>query len=266
MHPLVVATVATSAFLVLLVAEHAWPLRSATQPWAKRVAITVGFAASAGLVVGLAYPAIVFRATELASNRGLGLLRWAHVPLLLRPVVSFVLLDYSLWLWHWMNHRVPLLWRFHATHHLDLDLDVMTAWRFHFGEMLASVSFRAAQVVVFGVDVSALVLWELTTLVCIQFHHSNVRLPASFERILRLFLITPRLHGIHHSTEPRDVSSNFGTILSVWDGLHRVHRWATEAPPAIGLAEIRESRAVSLLRALALPFSRATLRPPRVPG
>jgi sterol desaturase/sphingolipid hydroxylase (fatty acid hydroxylase superfamily) len=161
-------------------------------------------------------------------------------------------------------HRVPMLWRFHAAHHADLDLDVLTAWRFHFGELLASVIFRAATAVVLGVDLVPLVLWEMATLGFTQFHHSNVRLPVRLEQALRLVLVTPRIHGIHHSIDAADVSSNFGTILSIWDRLHGLHRWRLEPVRPIGLPQLRDPDEVTLLRSLALPMSRIRLPPPEV--
>ena len=264
--PLAVPAVIAGTALGLLLGERMRPLRPPTQSKPRRLAIALGFALTAGAIMALTYAPVVSAAADFATSRDVGLLRWARVPRALRPGLAFILLDYSLWGWHWLNHRVPLLWRFHAAHHADLDMDVLTAWRFHFGEMLASVPFRAAQVVLIGVELRPLLLWEATILVCAQFHHANVRLPASFERVLRHVAITPRLHGSHHSIEPREVSSNFGTILSVWDRLHGLHRWTVGPTPTIGLPQIRDPRALTLVRALMLPFSRTSLPVPRAPS
>ena len=261
--PLALAAV---VFALLLGLERARPLRPPSQSKARRAAIAAGFAASSALVMVLGYPALVMPALDLCARNGVGLLRWARVPAPFRAAIAFVLLDYSLWLWHRLNHRVPFLWRFHAAHHADLDLDVLTAWRFHFGEIAASIPFRTAQVVLLGVDLGPLLGWEVTILVAAQFHHANLRMPTALERMLRLLVVTPRLHGIHHAIEPRDVSSNFGTLFSVWDQLHGVHRWRVDAPPAIGLPELRDPRALTLLRSLALPFKRHPPRRPEAPS
>ncbi len=131
-----------------------------------------------------------------------------------RSALAVILLDYTLWIWHWLNHRVPLLWRFHAAHHADLDVDASTAFRFHIGELLLSVPFRALQVAFIGVEVPVLLFWEALLLVATEFHHSNLRPQLSFERWLRLGIVTPRMHGIHHSIAPTEVNSNFGTPLA----------------------------------------------------
>ncbi len=255
--------VAVTALLVLFAAERARPLRPPS-PRSRRLLTTLAFVATAGLVTVTTYPALVIPATEYGRTHGLGVLRWVGVPAFLRPAVAFVLLDYTLWVWHWANHRIPLLWRFHAAHHADLELDVLTAWRFHFGEMLASAPFRAAQGLLLGVDLSVLLAWEVVMQLFAQVHHSNVRLPARLEGLVRRLVVTPRLHTIHHSILTEDVSSNFGTIFSVWDSLHRTHRWRMAPPPALGLPQVREPARLTPLRALALPFSGLDLSPPRV--
>jgi sterol desaturase/sphingolipid hydroxylase (fatty acid hydroxylase superfamily) len=259
---IVVAAFAASAFLALLASERVAPLRTPTQSKGRRLVIALAFALTGAAAMALAYPPVVFAAVEFAKRHRIGVLRWARVPPALAAPLSFVALDYSLWVWHRLAHRAPLLWRFHAAHHADLDLDTLTAWRFHFGELFASVFFRAATAVFLGVDTAPLVLWEMATLVFIQFHHSNVRLPERFERTLRLVLVTPRIHGIHHSTDAGDVSSNFGTIFSIWDRLHGLHRWRLEPVRPIGLAQLRDAGDVTLLRSLGLPISRIRLPPP----
>ena len=108
-------------------------------------------------------------------------------------------MDYTLYVWHILTHRVPLLWRFHAVHHVDLDLDASTALRFHFGELAVSVPYRAAQIALLGVDAEALSYWQMFLSLSVLFHHSNVRLPREFESVLSWFVVTPRMHGIHHS-------------------------------------------------------------------
>ncbi len=251
---------AALTFVVLFVVEHARPLRRATQSRSRRLFINAGFAVTAAAAMGAVYGPVVFAAVGFAARHGLGLLRWLPVPAVLRPPLAFVLLDYTLWAWHRLNHRVPFLWRFHAAHHSDLDLDVTTAFRFHFGEQLASVPFRAAQAAVFGIDLEPLLAWEIVNLLFVQFHHSNTRLPFALERLLRFAVVTPRLHGIHHSTAPEDVSANFGIISSIWDRAHQTHRWLpAEVAVSIGLPDIRDPSALTLGRALLLPASRAPI-------
>lgn len=221
------------------------------------------FTAVAGLAVGALYGPIVFRASRLAEAHHAGLLHVLGVQGPLRVILAIVGLDYTLWFWHWLNHKVPLLWRFHAAHHADLDLDASTALRFHPGELVVSVGFRALQVAALGVAIPDLLLWEGLLLVSIEFHHSNVRLPERFERGLRNVLMSPRLHGIHHSTVGNEADTNFGTILTIWDRLHRT--WRVDVPQeeiVIGIPQVQPER-LGLLASLAVPFRRELPRPAR---
>ncbi|MBA3501486.1 MAG: sterol desaturase family protein [Deltaproteobacteria bacterium] len=197
------------------------------------------------------------RAVRWSETRQLGLLRWLGVPAWLAAPAAIVLLDYTLWHWHWLNHRVPILWRFHGAHHADLDLDASTAIRFHPGELVFSVPFRAAQVVLLGVALGPLLLWETLVFIGVQFHHSNLRLPARLDRALGYVVITPRIHGIHHSRRPRELHSNFGTLLSIWDRLHglRIENVPQDSI-VIGLPHQRERRALGASASLSLPFAR----------
>lgn len=254
MKRLVIATV---WILALTVAERRWPLRRPTNPPNRRFAINVIVAALGFGALALVYGFVVPPVVRWAEARELGLLRWLAVPGWLAVPLAVVLLDYTLWHWHWLNHRVPLLWRFHAAHHADRDLDASTALRFHPGELVLSVPYRAAQIAVIGVALGPLLLWELLVVIGVQFHHSNLRLPARMDRVLGWLIITPRIHGIHHSRRPRELHSNFGTLLSIWDRLHRlrVQDVAQEAI-VIGLPDQREDRPLGAGASLALPFRR----------
>ncbi|MEO8796630.1 MAG: sterol desaturase family protein [Polyangiaceae bacterium] len=252
------------AALLFLLLELVRPLRPPTRPKLRRIGVNAVLGGVGGLVMSLAYGPIVLGAVELASRHGLGLLRVTDVGPRWRALAAFVLLDYTLWIWHRVNHRVPLLWRFHAMHHADPDLDTTTALRFHAGELLASVPYRAAQVLVIGVDLAPLLAWELAVLVVAQFHHSNVRLPVKLEDLLRRVIVTPRLHGTHHSVLAAETNVNFGIMLSVWDRLHGTHVWKGEAQPsAIGIREAPGG--LTLWQALVLPFTRRKLPVPTTP-
>ena len=120
-------------------------------------------------------------------------------PLLLTCLLlGLLLLDYAYWWWHRANHLIPFLWRFHNMHHTDLDLDVNTAARFHFGEMVFSVGFLSLAVVTFGVRPGTFVVFFITLEAATLFHHSNWRPPLGLERALNQVVVTPRMHGLHH--------------------------------------------------------------------
>ena len=173
---------------------------------------------------------------------------------IMRVIVAVLLLDYGLYVWHVLTHRVPFLWRFHLVHHIDLDLDASTAVRFHFGEMLLSVPWRLGQACVAGSSPMAVSVWQTLLFMSILFHHSNVRLSLRTERWLRLLIATPRLHGIHHRPESSCLNSNWTSGLSIWDLLHGTHRWREDPQPSTGVPGFLEPQDVTLPRALALPF------------
>jgi sterol desaturase/sphingolipid hydroxylase (fatty acid hydroxylase superfamily) len=174
----------------------------------------------------------------------------------LEIAAGVLLLDYTLYLWHVAAHKVPLLWRFHQPHHADLDMDASTALRFHFGEMLASVPWRAGQVVAIGAGPLALSLWQTLVLVEILFHHSNVELPARTERWLSWIVVTPRMHAVHHSVVPEETDSNWSNLLSVWDWLHgTLRRDVMEAEITCGVPPYRDPAVVTLPRVVVMPFA-----------
>src|SRR6185295_3873165 len=128
------------------------------------------------------------------ERRRIGLVPALGLPAWIGVALAVVLLDYTLYLWHVLTHRVPFLWRFHLVHHVDLDLDASTALRFHFAELVISVPFRAAQILLIGVSPLAFSVWQTLLMLSILFHHSNVRLPVEVERRLNLLFVTPRMH------------------------------------------------------------------------
>ncbi len=206
----------------------------------------------------------MYAAAQWADKRQLGLLPWLKMPRLGRYIAGFLLLDYSNYGWHVLLHRVPLLWRFHHVHHLDLDMDVSTAWRFHAGENLASLPYRGAAVALLGVPAPLVLFYEVVFEGCTAFHHANLRLPYQVERRLCQLLVTPRMHGIHHSIVAQETNSNFSVIFSWWDRLHRTLRLnVPQQELTIGVPAYRSLAEQSLLFLFLLPFGK--LRPWRLP-
>jgi sterol desaturase/sphingolipid hydroxylase (fatty acid hydroxylase superfamily) len=219
---------------IMLGSEAARPLRPRRCDRRARWPKNAGLGAIAGAIVrGAVVPAMV-RCAEGAARRDLGILRWLPLPAPVRVAVSVLALDYTMYLWHRALHDVPQLWRFHAVHHADADLDTTTALRFHAGELAASVPFRCLQVTVLGVSPGVALTYEVAMQCAALVHHANLRLPWSLERVLGLVFVTPRMHGIHHSTDPRELASNWSVIFSFWDRLHGTHL-LREAQPTIGL-------------------------------
>src|SRR5437763_15659692 len=173
------------AFAALLWLERRRPLRRAVEPKARRERRNLAVAALSAAAIRLTERPVVEPLAELVERRRWGLLKRLDLPGWLELPLSVVLLDYTLYVWHVLVHKVPSLWRFHRVHHVDLDLDASTAVRFHFAEMVLSVPWRAAQVVVLGVSPRALRLWQTLTLVEVMLQHENVELAVEVEGWLR---------------------------------------------------------------------------------
>jgi sterol desaturase/sphingolipid hydroxylase (fatty acid hydroxylase superfamily) len=239
----------------VFILERRLRARPHREPWARHTARNLAMAAVAAATVRIVETPLVLPMAALVDQRGWGLTAFIAGPRWLRAVIAIALLDYTLYLWHIATHRVPLLWRFHLVHHVDLDLDATTALRFHGGELALSVPWRLAQVLVIGVAPGVLLLWQSLTLASILFHHSNTALPPSLERVVGWLLVTPRMHAIHHSTDRAQRDRNFSSGLAVWDRLHRTLRLdAQPGEVAIGIPGYLEEEEVTLPRILALPL------------
>ena len=247
--------VAVGAFGALFVLERRRPLRGAVESGASRVGRNLAVAATAAVAVYLVEQPVAAKAAELVEKRGIGLLKVARLPKWFERIAAVLLLDYTLYLWHYLTHRIPVLWRFHVVHHADLDLDTTTALRFHFGELIISVAWRAAQIIVIGVSPASLRAWQNILLPLVVFHHSNIELPKPVERVLSKLLVTPRLHGIHHSVVRAETDSNWSSGLSIWDRLHGTFRDISEHDGVkIGVPAFRRPQDVELIPLLKMPF------------
>jgi sterol desaturase/sphingolipid hydroxylase (fatty acid hydroxylase superfamily) len=177
------------------------------------------------------------------------------LPPWLEVAVTVALMDYTLYVWHVLTHRVPALWRFHRVHHMDLDLSATTALRFHFVEMALSVPWRAAQVLAIGASPRALSIWQTGLLVSILFHHSNLRLPVSLENLLVMAIVTPRMHGIHHSTVRDETDSNWSSWFTAWDWLHgTLELGVPQQAITIGVPDYHDANKVGFGEILTMPF------------
>lgn len=246
----------TLAAVVLL--EIKRPLRQSRQNKLDRDARNLAVSLMAAATVALAERPVAGPFSLAVHKNRLGLLKTVRLPLFVDLFLSVLLLDYTLYIWHYLTHKAPFLWRFHKPHHVDLDLDASTALRFHAGELLLSVPWRAAQVRLLGISPLALSVWQTATLMEIMFHHSNLRLPFGIERRLCRLIVTPRMHGIHHSIVGNETDSNWSTIFSWPDYLHGTLRLnVPQQEITIGVAEYQDPALVTLGRILEMPFNAA---------
>ncbi len=249
------AVTALGTFGALVWLENRRPLRRSVESKLIRTSRNLAVAGIAAVALHLAERPVVEPLTKLVERKNLGLLKLFRLPRWLETVLAVLLLDYTLYVWHVLTHRVPFLWRFHVVHHIDLDLDASTALRFHFGELVVSVIWRAAQVVVIGVSPFAFTAWQAFLFPSILFHHSNVELPFELERKLQNFVVTPRMHGIHHSIRRGETDSNWSSGFTIWDFLHKTLKMDVPRDEIIiGVPAYRESDEVVLRKILQMPF------------
>ena len=241
----------------MFLAETLAPLRPAVESKLRRIVRNLSTAGISLAVMTLLQAPLLQPVAAWIVRERIGLLQAVEWPRWVETLLAVVLLDYTLWWWHWATHRVPFLWRFHLVHHVDRDLDASTALRFHFGELALSIPVRAAQMIAIGVDPYSIWLWQTILFASILFHHANVRLPLAFERLLAHVIVTPRMHGIHHSNREDETNSNWSSLLSAWDFLHRTFRLdVPDERITIGVPAWREARDVTFGKILKLPFIR----------
>lgn len=239
----------------VVVMEMKRPLRKSRQSKVERDSRNVVMSWMAAATVALAEKPVAAPLALAVHRNQLGLVKMLRLPMVLDILLSVVLLDYTLYIWHYLTHQVPFLWRFHKPHHLDLDLDASTALRFHVGELLLSVPWRAAQIRLLGISPLSLAIWQTLTLMEIMFHHSNIRLPLEAERRLSRVIVTPRMHGIHHSIVKTETDSNWSTIFSWPDRLHGTMRLnVPQQEITIGVEAYQDPQELTLGKIIKMPL------------
>ncbi len=243
------------AIAILFALERAFPLRKPKEPLGRRLVVNSLVAALAIAAAMMIVRPVASQLLEEVAENGWGLTAIVRMPWALQAVATFLLLDLSFYYWHRANHVWPFLWRFHNVHHVDPDLDVSTSFRFHFLEIALSAAFRAIQVVVIGGEPWMFVAYEAVFQLNILFQHSNVRLPIALERRLVLILVTPRMHGIHHSKRFHDTNSNWSSVFSGWDRLHgTLNLNVPQAAIDIGVPGYSEPQDNRILQLLLMPL------------
>ena len=252
-----------TAFLFVLVLMALWelaaPKRRQEVPRLLRWSNNVALVAIDTAVVRLAFPILAVGLALIAEERGFGLLQWLAVPYWLAFLLAFLALDLVIYLQHRAFHAVPVLWRLHRMHHADLEFDASTGLRFHPAEIVLSMALKLAVVAALGAPAAAVLVFEIVLNATSLFNHGNVRLPERVDRVLRLVVVTPDMHRVHHSAVRRETDSNFGFNLPWWDRLFATYRPQPEAghqAMTIGLREFRSRRDLWLDAMLLQPLRR----------
>ena len=209
-------------------------------------------------VLRLVFPAAAVGMAVFAAEQGWGLFNYFDTPLWLAVLLSVAAMDFFIWLQHVMVHAIPVLWRLHRVHHADLDFDVTTGARFHTLEILLSMLIKFAVIMLLGPPVVAIVIFEVVLNATAMFNHSNVRIPPHLDSLLRLLVVTPDMHRVHHSVADDETNSNFGFNLPWWDrlfGTYRAQPRGGHETMTIGIHTFREDRWCSWLPGmLTIPF------------
>ena len=254
-------------FLVMAAVEFFWPKRKLIASKRRRWLTNIGISVTAGVLIRLMATAIVPIAAVAvafyAEDHQIGLLNHAPWPAWVKVAVSLVLLDLAIWAQHLASHKIPVLWRLHKVHHADRDIDVTTAVRFHPIEIGLSMLWKIVVVLVLGAPPLAVFLFEVILNACAMFNHANVALPGWADAILRLVVVTPDMHRVHHSVRRREHDSNYGFNLSLWDRLFRTYTAQPEGGHqgmTIGLNTYQNEEPSKLGWSLLLPFRRPPSR------
>ena len=217
----------------------------------------LGVLAVDALLVRVVLPITTVGVALVAEAHGVGLFNMIALPVWASIIVSVMVLDLAIYLQHVLFHAVPALWRLHRMHHADLEVDVTTGLRFHPIEILLSTGIKLAVVTAVGAPAAAVLIFEVLLNATSIFNHSNVRIPADIDRILRWFVVTPDMHRVHHSILRRETNSNFGFNVPWWDlllGTYRAQPAAGHAAMTIGIEQFRDPRELGLDRMLLQPF------------
>jgi len=255
-------------FVVMALIELGWPKRALIAPKARRWLTNLGIAGVDSLVLRamamLAVPVAAVAAAFYVQNHQIGLLNQVAWPEWFKILVALLVLDLAIWAQHLASHKIPLFWRLHQVHHADRDIDVTTAVRFHPVEIALSMLWKIVVVAVLGASPLAVFLFEVILNACAMFNHANIALPRTLDRVLRLLVVTPDMHRVHHSVLRSEHNRNYGFNLSLWDRLFRTYVAQPQAGHqgmTIGLDPYQTEAPTRFAWSLALPFRKRQTPP-----
>ncbi|SIT06746.1 sterol desaturase family protein [Paracoccus saliphilus] len=248
-------------FLGILIAMALWevasPRRRREIPRVIRWSNNLGVVVIDTILVRLFFPVLAVELAAMSETQGWGLFNIIEIPTWIALVISVLALDLAIYLQHVMFHAVPALWRLHRMHHSDLEFDVSTGLRFHPVEILLSMGIKLAVIAALGPPAIAVLLFEVLLNATSMFNHSNIRIPSGIDRFLRLIVVTPDMHRVHHSIHPSETNSNFGFNLPWWDrllGTYQAQPRDDHESMAIGIEQFRTRRDLWLDRLLIQPL------------
>jgi sterol desaturase/sphingolipid hydroxylase (fatty acid hydroxylase superfamily) len=256
-----------AAFAGIFTAMAAWemlaPRRHQGLGRGRRWPGNIGVVVLDTVLVRLVFPTTAVGLALVAEARGWGLFHALDLPEWVSVLLAVAALDLAIYLQHVLFHAVPVLWRLHRMHHADLEIDVTTGARFHPIEILLSMGLKLGVVAALGAPAVAVLAFEVLLNATSMFNHSNVRMPAWLDRLMRWVVVTPDMHRVHHSIVVRETNSNFGFNLPWWDrlfGTYRDQPAAGHETMTIGIEQFREAAEQRLDRMLTQPFREGDTR------
>ncbi len=257
------AIIRASAFfgilLIMIVWEYLRPKRTLSQPRRQRWPINMGLGIFNMALMRVSVGAIAYQSALIAENNGWGLLNQFTLTHWSDLVITFLLMDFAIYLQHIISHKWRWLWRLHRVHHTDIDFDTTTAIRFHPLEIIISMAYKVGLIFLIGANPMAIIAFEIILNGSAMFNHGNVAIPYSWDQKLRWFIITPDMHRIHHSTIKTETDSNYGFSISCWDRLCRTYTdkaQMTQTEMNLGQADFRDTKQLGWLNLLQQPFLR----------
>lgn len=254
-----------SAFALIALFEVLAPRRVFTTSKRKRWTSNLMIIALNPVSVHLFFPVLPVGMALIASERNWGLLNNLDLPFWLETAIGVLLLDLTVYFQHVLHHAIPLLWRLHMVHHADLDYDLTTGLRFHPIEIIVSMALKLAAVAALGPSTLAVLVFEIILNATAMFNHSNIHIPIGIDRLLRLAVVTPDMHRVHHSVVIRETNSNYGFAFPWWDrffGTYKAQPDRGHEQMTIGLSQFRDINQQTIFQLLVMPFVK---KPGRVP-
>ncbi len=233
------------------------PYRSSTVSKTKRWVTNITLTIFNTLILNALYSFMIIATLSYATANRTGVLYLHDLPYWVRVTATILFMDFMLYIWHLLNHEMPLLWRFHRVHHSDLNMDVSTATRFHIGELFISLILKTSFIFFLGADILSLVIFESVLLLTAQFQHSSLKVPVWFETIYWFLFVPPSMHRIHHSVIIKERNTNYGTIFSIWDRIFgTLLARINQKRICIGVGAYPKPENLKLHRLLIMPFTK----------
>ncbi len=255
--PIVRFSLFVAGLLFFLILESTLPYRPATLSRINRWVNNLLLVGLNNLLIYLVFSAAIAGTLSYGKDHSTGILNIIDMPYGLKVVAAVIFLDFIHYVWHLLNHEMPLLWRFHRVHHCDLNMDVSTATRFHFGELAISAVIRISLIFFLGADLFCLLVFDSLVVAATQFHHSSLKVPRWFETFFWVLWVPPSMHRIHHSVVIKERDANYGIIFSLWDRMLGTLVTGTDQDRInIGLGAYQKPEKLRFHHLLVMPFTR----------